>query len=161
MVLDAPAGSFMDPYFNMNQQQQRSPQPTGLSLTLRVLGAVHLLLGVPLAVFVLMSLISLPQAIPVLDGTVRFFGALILLLIIGLNGAGVCIFLRQLRLARAFQWLLALSLMGYLGNLVYIIVLSLPYRIPLSDLLGYLGVLALGALCLFTLMFVLRRSEED
>lgn len=142
----------------MNQQQQLSPQRTRLSLTLRVLGVVHLLLGVPLALVLLMTLL---QGFPTLDGTVLFFGALILLLIIGLNGAGVCIFLRQLRLARAFQWLLGLSLVGYLGHFVYTIVRNLPYRIPLSDLLGWLGVLAVGTLVVSTLMFVLRRSEED
>jgi hypothetical protein len=143
----------------MTQQQKQREQSKKAPRTIGeiVIATLDLLLGLPLAAFLIMALT--PYHLP--GGPANWFivGSWILLAF-ALISAGLSILLRQRNLARVFQWLAALGGLGTLGWLVYQFWQAPPSELP-PILILYLSGIFLAAIGLILLPFWLRKMEED
>jgi hypothetical protein len=143
-------------------QQQKQKQRTRSKQAPRTVGEIviatlDLLLGLPLAVFLIMVLT--PDHLPGDPANWLIIGSWILLAF-ALISAGLSILLRQRSLARVFQWLAALGGLGTLGWLVYQFWQAPPTELT-SILILYLSGIFLAAIGLILLPFWLRKMGED
>ena len=137
------------------QQKRRSQaKPPELAAGVRAIAILDLLLGVPLAVWILWAFFQEP--IP-RDSAGLIFGALAFIFVLALNGAGACLLLRRRALARVFQWLIACFALFYTA---LIVVMSLKYLFAHEHLLITV-VIIFVTLMLVTLAVVLQRFGED
>jgi hypothetical protein len=141
----------------MQQQQQKqrsqAKQPE-LAAGVRAIAILDLLLGVPLAVWILWAFFQEP--IP-RDSAGVVFGAAAFTFVLALNGAGACLLLRRRALARVFQWLLAIFALFYAALVVLVNLKNRFVDVPLPLVVG----IGLVALTLVTLAVVLQRFGED
>ncbi|MBB6049105.1 hypothetical protein [Armatimonas rosea] len=138
----------------MAQRQKQRPRQGTLDIGLRIVAALDFLLGVPLAIWALAGLAQEPAP---RDLNGLLFGVLAGVFVLALNGAGLCVLLRQRRLARTLQWLVALLTLAYVA-LVVLMSLSNPSgSVPLPILLGA----AFATALLVSLAVLLQRFGED
>jgi hypothetical protein len=139
----------------MQRQKQRlqAKQPE-LAAGVRAIAILDLLLGVPLALWILWAFLQEP--IP-RDSAGVAFGAAAFLFVMSLNGAGVCLLLRRRALARVFQWVLAIFALFDAALVVLVNLKNHFGDVPLPLVIG----VGLVTLTLVTLAVVLQRFGED
>ncbi|WP_309719683.1 hypothetical protein [Armatimonas sp.] len=139
----------------MQKQKQRSQtkQPE-LAAGVRAIATLDLLLGVPLALWIMWAFLKEP--IP-RDSAGVVFGVAFFTFVLALNGAGACLLLRHRALARVFQWLLAIFALFYTTLMVLMNLKNHFVDVPLPLVIG----IGLVTLTLITLALVLQKFGED
>lgn len=136
------------------QKQRLHTKQPELAAGVRAIAILDLLLGVPLAVWILWAFFQEP--IP-RDSAGIVFGAAVFLFVVSLNGAGACLLLRRRALARVFQWVLAIFALFYAALAVLMNLKNRFADIPLPLALG----IGLVTITLMTLAIVLQKFGED
>lgn len=143
----------------MLSQQKQQPCQGKLAPGLRIIVALDLLLGVPLALWVLVALFPAPPSRgigPISQNPEEpLIVAAVSIFVLALNGAGACVLLRQYHLARILQWLVALFALAYAALVVFVTIRQ-PGT-PLHILLGA----GFATVLLVSLAVLLQRFGED
>ncbi|WP_309717641.1 hypothetical protein [Armatimonas sp.] len=138
------------------KQRERPKQTPHRNVGEIVIATLDLLLGLPLAIFLM---VMIPQQPPGSLANWLIVGSWVLIAF-ALVSAGLALLLRQRSLARVFQWLAALGGLCTLGAFAYELWKVSPFEWPLILIL-YLSGILLAALGLMLLPFWLRKMGDD